>query len=284
MVSANTIEVRRLKFNIPKDLPTYWNANCPIKTHLFNAIAILAPTFERLAISSLIPYRHHVQGRLSEQVQAFIGQESAHNSEFVRVNQVLKAQGYGIKHLARKNIRYFKWFADKFSPLMHLSLTLAAEHLTAIISDLILRDKYWLEQAYPSMAALWRWHAIEEIEHKAVAFDVYQQMGGSYLKRILGMGVVSTVLGGLLARNFLILLWQDKLLWKIATWHKFFKMFFFKRGICWQLWLPYWRYFSPRFHPWQQDNHGLIAKWKEIFNQVASPLEMTQWLRKEELP
>ncbi|HRE32139.1 MAG TPA: metal-dependent hydrolase, partial [Candidatus Berkiella sp.] len=110
-------------------------------------------------------------------------------------NQILKHQGYDTKKLQTANVRNFKWLSRKLSPKMHLSLTLAAEHLTAIISDLLLREPEWLANATPSIAALWRWHAIEEIEHKAVVYDLYEQIGGGYFKRIAGMWLVTQMLG-----------------------------------------------------------------------------------------
>jgi len=187
MEPSSLIEPRRLRFHLPKDLPRYWNDNCPVKTHLFNAIAILAPAFERLAISSVLPFKDKAKNPLlRDQVTGFIGQESAHGSEFIRYNHILKNQGYGIKRLEKGNLKKFKWVAQKLSPKMHLSITLAAEHLTAIISDLMLREKDWLAHATPACAALWRWHAIEEIEHKSVVFDLYQELYGNYITRILG--------------------------------------------------------------------------------------------------
>ena len=79
------IITRRLRFQIEKDLPKYWNDNCPVKTHILNSIAILAPAFERLAITSVIPFKDApISAHLKAQLSGFIGQESAHGSEFIR--------------------------------------------------------------------------------------------------------------------------------------------------------------------------------------------------------
>lgn len=266
MIPSHPIEARRLRFCLPKDLPKYWNDNCPVKTHIFNAIAILAPAFERLAITSVLPFKDKVKDpQLNAQLKGFIGQESAHGSEFIRYNQILKRQGYDVKNLEKANLKRFKWLSRKLSPKMHLSLTLAAEHLTAIISDRMLRDKQWLQNADPACAAIWRWHAIEEIEHKAVVFDVYQAMGGGYFTRIIGMGFITGLLGGLLCRNFFYLINRDKLLLKKQFWLKCFKVCWGRSGLVRKLILPYFRYLLPFFHPWQQDNHDLILKWKKFF-------------------
>jgi len=266
-----TIESRRLKFTHDKSIPKYWNDNCPIKTHLLNAIAMLAPSFERLVISSVVPFRQSISDPvLSKQVEGFIGQESAHGSEFIRYNQVLKSQGYEVKKLEKSNLKKYKWLSDKFSPMMHLSLSLAGEHLTAIISDLILRDPQWLAHANKQYGALWRWHAIEEIEHKSVVFDLYRSLNGGYWRRLLGMWFITHKLGGLVFRNFFYLLKKDGLLLKPKCWQDFFKISFGRSGFVRQLIGPYCRYLSPFFHPWQHDNQPLIRHWKERFAQAQS--------------
>lgn len=281
-MDSNAIVPRRLRFQIPKDLPRYWNDNCPIKTHILNAIAILAPAFERLAISSVLPFKDNAGNPLlCEQLKGFIGQESAHGGEFIRYNQILKLQGYDTKRLEKGNLKRFKWLSEKLSSKMHLSLTLAAEHLTAIISDLILRDKTWLHNAEPTTRALWRWHAIEEIEHKAVVFDLYKQVRGGYFTRIAGMWLVTGMLGGLLLNNFGHLVIRDKLIFKLSFWIRTFQVCWGRAGFLRKLILPYLRYYLPFFHPWHQDNHELIAKWKTFFYQTQSFDDMVRMLQQD---
>lgn len=282
MIDQNAIVPRRLRFQIPQNLPRYWNDNCPIKTHILNAIAILAPAFERLAISSVLPFKEKTGNPLlCEQLKGFIGQESAHGGEFIRYNQVLKNQGYDTKKLEKGNLKRFKWLSGKLSSKMHLSLTLAAEHLTAIISDLILRDSTWLQNAHPAPRALWRWHAIEEIEHKAVVFDLYKQVRGGYFTRIMGMWLVTGMLGGLLFNNFLHLVIRDKLLFKPSFWIRTLQVCWGRSGFLRKLILPYLRYYFPFFHPWQQDNHELISKWKAFFYQTQSFDDMVRMLQQD---
>ena len=82
---------------------------------------------------------------------------------------------------------------DKRSPhAMQLAATAALEHFTAIMAHALLSDPRHLEGASPEAARLWRWHAMEEIEHKAVAFDTFVATVkggpvGRYLLRCLVM-------------------------------------------------------------------------------------------------
>lgn len=275
-----TIEPRRMRFKISKDLPVYWNNNCAVLTHIFNAIAILAPAFERLAITSVLPYQERLNDlNLKAQLTGFIGQESAHGSEFIRFNHILRHQGYDVKALEKANLRQFKWLANKFPAKVHLALTLAAEHLTAIISDLILSEPEWLSKADPSCAALWRWHAIEEIEHKAVAYDVYHAVGGGYFTRLLSMWMMINMISCLLARNFFTLAKKDGLLLKFSFWRTLMTTLWGKRGFLRKLFFPLLSYVKPNFHPWKKDNLSLISKWKFEFSRVKDPNDLIKTLQ-----
>ncbi len=50
---------------------------------------------------------------------------------------------------------------------------MALEHFTAILAHQLLADPRHLEGAEKETADLWRWHAVEEIEHKGVAYDTW---------------------------------------------------------------------------------------------------------------
>jgi len=73
------------------------------------------------------------------------------------------------------------------------AITCALEHYTAMLADYVLRNPVWLEDAEPQLRVLWSWHAAEETEHKAVAYDVYRAAGGGYAKRVLWYLHVSVV-------------------------------------------------------------------------------------------
>src|SRR6202011_5293168 len=80
------------------------------------------------------------------------------------------------------------------SPELRLAVTVALEHYTAIMAENVFRDGS-LEQAHPTMRALLLWHAAEEIEHRAVAFDVLREVNPSHALRMAGLAVSGTMLG-----------------------------------------------------------------------------------------
>lgn len=112
--------------------------------------------------------------QLKAQVGGFIGQEAMHGREHNRYNRILDVQGYDVKPLERSLREDLAFAQENLSPRHQLSITYALEHFTAIMADAALRDDSLFDRADPRYAALWRWHAVEETEHKAMAFDVYR--------------------------------------------------------------------------------------------------------------
>jgi predicted metal-dependent hydrolase len=139
-------------------------------------------------------------------------------------------------------------------------VTCALEHFTAILAKLLLTDASLRERFHPSMLPLWYWHAIEELDHKAVAFDVYQAAGGGYERRALAM-VAATV--GLISTALIIqwhLLGADKQRNNVRAYLRGFYRYLGPKGHLISVLPSYLRYYRRDFHPWQDDDRELIAR------------------------
>ena len=75
-----------------------------------------------------------------------------------------------------------------------LAATTYMEHFTALLAERLLEDKQFANKADPEMIKLWQWHAIEELEHKAVAYDVYELAGNSQAERAVAAAAVIAAL------------------------------------------------------------------------------------------
>ena len=107
---------------------------------------------------------------------------------------------------------------------------------------------------------LWSWHCREEIDHKAVAFDVYMKVSGNRLRLFFYM-VQVTILFLIEILFFTgILLAQDRILFKPKTWWQGAKFLFIKEKLAFKLLPLYMQFFHPRFHPWDHDNRDLLLK------------------------
>ena len=271
------IRPRQLDFDLPNPLPRHWHGGDAFKTHMFNAMSVLFPDGERFFIESVRLFRDQIEDPvLKEQIRGFIGQEGHHSHEHLAYNQRLRELGYDIDYLERGLKRRLAFVKKHLPHDAQLASTCAVEHFTAIMADALLKDPQWLAGADPKMARLWRWHALEETEHKAVAFDVMQKVAKVwYPRRVLAL--VETTL----AFNFNVLSFTNAMLRRdgFSRWQR---VKLFAKGLGWVYgpggmfmgcWRAYWRYYKPGFHPWQEPPTPVYALWLDTFNRTGDPVE-----------
>lgn len=265
------IKPRHMDFELPDPLPRHWHGGDAFKSHLFDAMSVLFPDGERFFIDSVRNFREQIADPLlKEQIRGFIGQEGHHSREHLVYSQRLKDQGYDItriEKLAQARIRYTQ---KKFSTRRQLAATAALEHITAIMANGLLTNPRTLEGAEPVMQRLWRWHALEETEHKAVAFDVYNQVCGSrrLLRRAMVMATLFFVLDTF--RGLVHMLKRDGLLWNWRVWRDGLKWSWGKDGVFRPLLREYRDFFRKDFHPWQHDNLDLLYQVRKEYD--AQPM------------
>lgn len=248
--------------------------------HLFNGLSITFPRGERHFVHSVRHYMERMQKeapQFMEQIRGFMGQESIHGREHERWNQAMAAAGYPVDALERIVGKVLDGFVYKLPPVVQLANTAAAEHLTAIGAGLVLSDPKVLEGVDPKAADFWRWHAIEETEHKAVAYEVYRTVAtrdlgpvGAYLVRVTTMLLASILFNATGTVFQLVLVAHDRKLTDLGGWWRFLKVQFIQPGFAWRLLIPYLRYYLPGFHPWQHDNQRLVERWKHANEPSAS--------------
>jgi len=197
-------------------VPRRWVANSAVATAVSNGINILFPHGERFFVRSVNKYLDRVTDPvLRAHVKAFFKQEGHHAHAHDEFNAILRAQGYEIdRFLAR-----YRAIATRIEALLpdviNLAGTAASEHFTAILADGAF-SKGILDSLDPRMQHLLAWHAAEEIEHKAVAFDVLETVSGSYALRIAGLVYATVMLSGFWLAATTMLLRQDGIGWRAA--------------------------------------------------------------------
>lgn len=255
-----SISARNLNFDIETVLATDWHGGDPFRTAFYNALSIMFPVGEQQFIDSVKHYRDRiVDPALNRHVRGFMAQESIHRREHQKYNEALcAARGYPLDRL-EASIRRRIAIAQKHMPhIAHLAATVAYEHWTAILADGLLRRPELLEGADPEMAALWRWHAIEESEHKAVAFDVYRSVGGTVGMRRRIMIFITIQFFADAFRHMRIML-RDYKGSKVKLWLGGLRFLFGKGGALRGLGQPWRDYFRRDFHPWDHDNRAVVA-------------------------
>lgn len=255
-----TVQPRHVRFDVSEDLKTFWHGDDAFRTAFFNALSLQFPDGEQQFINAVRLYRDRIDDpKLKAEIRGFIGQEAMHSREHKDYNEALKARGYDIDGLDRRFRKHME-MVGKLSPSRQLAGTCGAEHYTAVLANAILSDPEWLDGATPSMARLWRWHAIEETEHKSVAFDVYREcVGNDRLRRIIFLFVTWNFFKYTFL-NTCSLLKTDGKLWSLRTWIGGLNFLWGKPGILRQCLPDFLAYFRKDFHPWQHDNRALLDK------------------------
>jgi predicted metal-dependent hydrolase len=136
-----------------------------------------------------------IDPELRAAIKGFFGQEGRHARAHDQFNAILRAQGYEIDRFLAGYQRLSSWLEAHTPPRLNLAVTAAAEHFTAILAEGAFTESA-LDDAAPEMRQLLAWHAAEELEHKAVAFDVLRAVDPSYALRIAGLIYATVTLGG----------------------------------------------------------------------------------------
>jgi len=261
IISKNIdITVRKMKFVMGTNkTKRYWHNDSPFVSTFWSALSTAFPEGERFFMDSGRFYKDDINDPiLKEQLADFVRQEAHHTMQHKKLNSLMDDFGYDMK-------KYDGWFGgllgkvrNKVSQRMQLSASMALEHFTANFAHQYLANEKFTEGVDAEIKALWSWHAIEEIEHKGVLFDIYNEIEGDYFTRVTTMPVAWF---GILAITFVALydmLKQDD------------RLLDFKdniKGVAYILTFlavgtpEFIRYFKPGFHPWDNDNKHLIEEW-----------------------
>lgn len=263
MSRIDAVQVRNLKFDVGSDVPRYWHGGRRAVTLFFNNLSIFFPVGERFFIKTVKDHKDYVKDeKLAREARTFYAQEGIHSREHEHYNDMLREQGYPVVAMESR-IAKLLWLVSSVIWLRgQLAVTCALEHFTALMAHWLLLDRRNLEGANAKMAALWRWHAAEENEHKSVAFDVYRAAGGWYLERVVIMFVATLIFWGLVFAQQVQLMWVDRILFSPREWWNL-AVFLFRRGGLVQALLPlYFSYYRPNFEPWELDNEDLLHAWR----------------------
>jgi len=197
---TQTIRPRSPRFDFDT-VPRRWFARSVLGTHLANGLNLLFPAGERFFVRSVRRYLDKIDDpQLREDIKGFSGQEGLHAYAHERYFEALEKQGYDIRRFLRFYEAFAYGFVEKVAPgQLCLAATAACEHFTATMAANALAreaDGTMVVQD-PTMRALFLWHAVEEIEHRAVAFDVLQKVNPSLELRAAGLAVATSMLFGL---------------------------------------------------------------------------------------
>jgi uncharacterized protein len=265
--AAPDIVVRDLRFGRNLPLRRGWLGGDLVASAWFNALSNTFPRGEAFFIEAVKAHRDGAPARLDAEIRAFVQQEVNHSREHLAFNRAVIEADYDVSRIDANVVRMLE-LARERPVILNLAATIALEHFTATLAHLLLTDPAILAGAEPDQAAMWRWHALEEIEHKAVAYDTWLHATRTWsrwkrwkVKSLLMLIVTRTFISHRIA-DTLDLLAQDGLTgWKVRW--RVMSYLLVKPGMLRRI-APAWlAYFLPGFHPWNHDDRALIGRWED---------------------
>jgi len=266
-VSKLDVPVRRVALGPTfADVPQHFAAGGDlILSHLAAALSAVFPDGEDFFVRSVRHYREQITDPvLADHVSGFIGQEVTHGREHRAFNTHLDTLGYHTKLVERIVRRVIGFRERHLPPISNLAVTAALEHFTATLAELVLTNAdVQASFGHDSVRNLFYWHALEESEHKAVAFDVYRSVGGSERLRIVTMKVARYVFVVSTTAQILFSLMTDRATYRPgvvrASWRNARRSPLFSR----EVWRELKAYERRGFHPSDRPNDELVAHWRE---------------------
>lgn len=260
------IERRHVKFSLDDMTDKYYYKNNPQVSAFFASLSVGFPPGEAEFIKSVKLFEDQITDpKLIEEVKNFTHQEAHHSLQHRLLNNCLTDLGYDFTGIEKEFKTELAKREKTWSPERRLARTVGAEHVTATWAHWSLQNEDKMQHFPKSMRHLLQWHAIEEIEHKSVAFDVYKHCVGNRF---------------LLNKEYLYFLYFEFPLSLFLTTRallkqqgyksnkedrKVMKDFLFskKDGMVSSLWPQYKAFTKKGFHPWLLDDSGLVDDWKD---------------------
>ena len=182
------ITVRRMAFEFPEEIDPVCVPGQPEESFGLIGLSLLLPYLEPYLIRTMKEAKAHVRDpELLRDLQAFSAQEGQHYRQHIRFNEALRLSGYpGIEPLEKELEADYLRFSETKSLRFNLGYAEGFEALTTATATLFLEESL-LDLESP-VGQLMTWHAVEELEHRTVAFDVYDHVCGGYVRR-LGIGL-----------------------------------------------------------------------------------------------
>jgi hypothetical protein len=275
----------KLQFNLDDpSIPKYWMGGDAFQSRFWDALSLIFPPGEKYFMNCVRDFRDQIADpKLLQDIKDFNRQEAQHSMVHRQDNDRLRRQGVDVDRLTGYVDKLLnKEYRSKYSKGYNLAATSALEHFTSIIAHSLFDKRDVMKEAHPNVRAMYSWHAIEEVEHKGVAYDVmedYAKVG--YLKRVWALVHASFMFPRtifVIQRQLFIhdgfTFWQRMNLMRKGLW------WLFKPGGLLQPMLKhYWTYYKPGYHPWQETEQPGYEHWLAAFNASGDPIKASEQTR-----
>ena len=277
--SEKKITVRKNMDFSQNDIPKYWFAGSPFKTRVADALQMTFPVGERYFIESVRAYRDDITDeQLKAEVKDFIMQEAQHGISHEQINDLLRAQGMPINRMEKTLKNILNSHTKELSREFNIAHTAATEHLTALMAKAFFHYRSTMEGVDPNMRGLLAWHAVEEMEHRAVAFDVMKHASDTKeIQRYTAMALVSTLMPIFTLTRAVIMLRVDGFsvlqIARMMVSKDGLPWLFAKGGILRGVATEYADWYRRDFHPNMHPMVHNYQDWVAVYEKTGDPIE-----------
>jgi uncharacterized protein len=270
-----SITPRDRRFGRDAATPRLWHGGRVEATAIYNALSATFPIGEAYFVESVRAFRDGAPAKLAGEIKGFTTQEAIHSREHGAFNKRAARSGYDLSKLEAR-VEWRLSLIRARAPIASLASTMALEHFTAILAHELLANSRHLAGAEQETANLWRWHAAEEIEHKAVAYDtwLFATRDWSRWKRWKLKARVMLYV----TRNFVVdrtfgsleLMRQDGVT-GVRAWARLLWYLWVRPGMFRKIANAWFKYFLPGFHPWNEDDRHLLRTYEAEAADAPAP-------------
>jgi uncharacterized protein len=186
---------RRVRFEYSTDLTPMWTPRFPELSAAANAVSLLMPHAEPYVVRSVRSVLDQLEPDLRATAETFISQEAQHHRQHHRFNALLVPQVPGLSRVDGWMRRTFSWLSRRRSPRFGLAFAAGFETVAFALArwtESHMRQLF--DGADARVTTLFLWHLAEEVEHKTVAYEVYEAIDGSRLRYLRGALVAVALL------------------------------------------------------------------------------------------
>ena len=194
MTVPHEITVRKVKFEFPDELDDVLPGKDLVRETYLVAFSLTMPYLEPYLIRTFRSVADDITDPgLAADVTEFIGQEAQHFQNHRRINEIIKGQlgptvAADLQAIEGRLDADYRRFNTTKSRRFNLAYVEAFEAMTCAMALTSIAEAEAGRGSNVSgqWGQLWAWHLAEEMEHRTVAFDLYEHLEGSYPYRVAG--------------------------------------------------------------------------------------------------
>ncbi|MFV0259887.1 MAG: metal-dependent hydrolase [Acidimicrobiales bacterium] len=202
-----------------------WIPDRPELACVANAVSLLMPHLEPYVVRTVASTIPDLGPELAATTRAYVGQETEHHRQHRRWNSVLVGRYRGLGTVDRVTGRAFGLLERRTSRRFGLAVATASETLAYSAARWAAEHRAdEFSGADARVARLFWWHLAEEVEHKAVVYDVARAVGLERWRHLVGtvltvVGLAVAVLAGTLVTMVGEHRWWHPVAWyRLTVW------------------------------------------------------------------